>query len=76
MQSQDGGALIWNTLNPFQNGPGPNQNLESGPVPQASPAANAGKALVMLLMSPHAGKHSVYFVIYPWSKNLLWILHE
>jgi hypothetical protein len=27
-------------------------------------------------MSPHAGKHSVYFVIYPWSKNLLWILHE
>ena len=65
MQSQDGGALVWNTLNPIQNGPGPNNNLKSDPVPHASLLPNAWKALVMPLKSPHAGKHSVYLLPYP-----------
>ena len=74
-QSQDGGALVWNTLSPIQNGPGPNQNHKSGPVPDASLLPNASWSC---LSRAHmqGNIQCTYFLIHPWSKNLLWILLE
>jgi hypothetical protein len=61
--------LAWNTLNPIQIGPGPKILNWVQYLLQAC-------CQCMPLMSPHAGRHSVYLLWFLVQELVLWILHE